>query len=73
MYDLTPLQWVLSSLAAIFIGMAKAGFGGLGMLAILVMARVLPPRESIGAILPMLILADVLSAPFTSTPKESSS
>ena len=43
------------------IGMAKAGFGGLGMLAILIMARVLPARESTGAILPMLILADVFA------------
>ena len=41
--------------------MAKAGFGGLGMLAILVMARVLPPRESTGVILPMLVLADVFA------------
>ena len=56
------LQWSGSSvLAAICIGMAKAGFGGLGMLAILMMARVLPPRESTGAILPMLILADVFA------------
>ena len=61
MYDLTPVDWILSVLAAIGIGMAKAGFGGLGMLAILVMARVLPPRESTGAILPMLILADVFA------------
>ena len=61
MYDLTPVEWILSALAAICIGMAKAGFGGLGMLAILVMARVLPPRESTGAILPMLILADVFA------------
>jgi uncharacterized membrane protein YfcA len=61
MYDLTPVEWILSALAAIGIGMAKAGFGGLGMLAILVMARVLPPRESTGAILPMLILADVFA------------
>ena len=61
MYDLTPVDWILSALAALCIGMAKAGFGGLGMLAILVMARVLPPRESTGAILPMLILADVFA------------
>jgi uncharacterized membrane protein YfcA len=61
MYDLTPVDWVLAVCAAIGIGMAKAGFGGLGMLAILVMARVLPARESTGAILPMLILADVFA------------
>ena len=61
MYDLTALSWILAVLAAIGIGMAKAGFGGFGMLAILVMARVLPPRESTGAILPMLVLADVFA------------
>ncbi|HEY5778530.1 MAG TPA: sulfite exporter TauE/SafE family protein [Terrimicrobiaceae bacterium] len=61
MYDLTLVDWVLAVLAAICIGMAKAGFGGLGMLAILIMARVLPARESTGAILPMLILADIFA------------
>ena len=61
MYVLTPVGWVLAVLAAICIGMAKAGFGGLGMLAILMMARVLPARESTGAILPMLIFADVFA------------
>jgi hypothetical protein len=61
MYDLTSVEWVLAALAAIGIGMAKAGFGGLGMLAILIMARVLPARESTGAILPMLILADIFA------------
>jgi hypothetical protein len=70
MYDFTAVAWILAALAAIGIGMAKAGFGGLGMLAILVMARVLPPRESTGAIVPMLVLADVSSrsASTTSTP-----
>jgi uncharacterized protein len=61
MYDLTLVEWILAVSAAIGIGMAKAGFGGLGMLAILIMARVLPARESTGAILPMLILADVFA------------
>lgn len=61
MYDLTSVDWILAVLAAIGIGMAKAGFGGLGMLAILIMARVLPARESTGAILPMLILADIFA------------
>jgi hypothetical protein len=56
MYDLTLVEWILAVSAAIGIGMAKAGFGGLGMLAILIMARVLPARESTGA-----ILADVFA------------
>jgi uncharacterized protein len=61
MYELTAFAWVVAALAAIGIGMAKAGFGGIGMLAILAMARVLPPRESTGVIVPMLVLADVFA------------
>ncbi|HEY5740938.1 MAG TPA: sulfite exporter TauE/SafE family protein [Terrimicrobiaceae bacterium] len=58
MYDLALTEWILAVFAAIGIGMAKAGFSGFGMVAIIIMARVLPARESTGAILPMLILAD---------------
>lgn len=58
---LTPAQWLLAALAALSIGLAKAGFGGVGMLAVLLMAQVLPARESTGAILPMLIMADVFA------------
>ncbi len=54
-------DWALAVFAAACIGLAKAGFGGMGMLAVLVMAQVLPARESTGAILPMLIVADVFA------------
>jgi uncharacterized membrane protein YfcA len=58
---LTSSQWLIAALAALSIGLAKAGFGGVGMLAVLLMAQVLPARESTGAILPMLIMADVFA------------
>lgn len=61
MPDITPVQWLLAALAALSIGFGKAGFGGVGMLAVLLMTQVLPPRESTGAILPMLIMADVFA------------
>lgn len=61
MPDLTPFQWLLAALAALSIGFGKAGFGGVGMLAVLLMTQVLPPLESTGAILPMLIMADVFA------------
>ncbi len=54
-------QWALAALAAFCVGVAKSGFGGVGMIAVLLMALVLPPRESTGAILPMLILADLFA------------
>ena len=58
---LTPTQWLFAALAALSIGLAKAGFGGVGMLAVLLMTQVLPARESTGAILPMLIMADIFA------------
>jgi uncharacterized membrane protein YfcA len=61
MPDLTSHQWLLAALAALCIGLAKAGFGGVGLVAVLLMTQVLPARESTGAILPMLIMADVFA------------
>lgn len=55
------MQWAFAVIAALCIGLSKAGFGGVSMVFILLMTQVLPARESIGAILPMLILADIFA------------
>jgi len=52
---------MFAALAALCIGVSKTGFSGVGMAAIVLMAQVLPPRESTGAVLPMLILADLFA------------
>lgn len=54
-------QWALLAVAALCIGLSKAGFGGFGMLTVLIMAHVLPARASTGVVLPMLILADLFA------------
>jgi uncharacterized membrane protein YfcA len=59
--DFTIWEWLLVGMAAICIGMSKAGFGGASMVTILVMAQVMPARESTGVVLPMLIMADVFA------------
>lgn len=61
MPQLTMAQWALTFTAAICIGMSKTGFGGMGMIAVLLMASVLPVRESTGAVLPLLIVADLFA------------
>ena len=43
------------------VGLAKGGFGGAGMVAVVAMAAIFPPIESTGAILPMLITGDILA------------
>ncbi len=54
----TPAQWLLCALVALCAGMAKTGFSGLGTVALVLMALVLPARESTGALLTILIVAD---------------
>ena len=57
----SPTAWVLAFAAAACIGLSKTGFGGVGMLSVLLMAQVMPARESTGAVLPMLIVADIFA------------
>ena len=61
-YHFTTHQWTLAVLAALCIGMAKSGISGLGMLPVLLMADVVPARESTGLVLPLLICGDVLAS-----------
>ena len=54
-------QWGLAVFGALIIGVAKTGVGGLGMLAVVVFASVMPAKESAGFVLPMLICADIVA------------
>ncbi len=54
-------QWGLAIFGALIIGVAKTGVGGLGMLAVVVFASVMPAKASAGFVLPMLICADVVA------------
>lgn len=58
---LSPQGWLLLVLSAFCIGLTKAGFGGFGLIAVLLMALVFPAKESTGAVLPMLIMADFMA------------
>lgn len=57
----SPWQWACAYAAAICIGLSKTGFGGVGMVAVLLMAQVMPARESTGAVLPLMIVADIFA------------
>ena len=59
--EFTAHQWALALLAAFCLGLPKGGFSGIGLFTILLMAEVLPARESTGVVLPLLICGDVLS------------
>ncbi len=51
-------QWLLVAAVAFSAGMAKTGFSGMGTVALVLMALVMPARESTGALLTILIVAD---------------
>jgi uncharacterized membrane protein YfcA len=58
--NLTGWQWALLGLGAFFTGLAKTGIPGLGVLTVALFANALPARESTGALLPLLLCADVI-------------
>ncbi|MGN6552756.1 MAG: sulfite exporter TauE/SafE family protein [Verrucomicrobiota bacterium] len=57
--DLTWGQWVLLALGAFVTGLSKTGIAGLGVLSVALFANALPARESTGALLPLLLCADL--------------
>ncbi len=48
-------------LAAYGIGLGKVGFGGVGMIGMILVAEIFPARQSTGVVLPMLLIADVFA------------
>ena len=58
---LEPWQWVLAVVAALVIGLAKTGISGMGLLAVVIFANLLPARQASGFVLPMLVFADVVA------------
>ena len=61
---LTTWQWAILTLGAFFTGLSKTGIAGAGVLTVALFANVLPARESTGALLPLLVCADVFGVAF---------
>jgi uncharacterized protein len=64
MTPVSPSGWCLLVLAAIIIGVSKTGFPGVGILAIPLVAMVIPARASTGLLLPMLVVGDIMAVAF---------
>jgi uncharacterized membrane protein YfcA len=62
--NLTVWQWALLGCGAFFTGLSKTGIAGLGVLAVALCANALPARASTGALLPLLLCADVFGVAF---------
>ncbi len=58
---MTPGLWLLAVVSAILVGMAKNGVPGLGILVVPTLAMIFPARLSVGALLPLLIVGDIMA------------
>lgn len=54
-------EWIVLAVAALIIGLSKAGLSGLTMLVIPILASVFGGKESTGILLPMLIIGDIFA------------
>lgn len=57
-----PSAWALAVLAALVVGVSKAGIGGLGLLAVMIFTLILPTKQSTGMVLPLLCFGDFVAA-----------
>lgn len=57
--ELSLIGWALSLLAAVAVGLSKGGVPMLGMLAVPLMALVLPPVQAAGILLPVFLASDL--------------
>ena len=60
-YHLTIFQWALAIIAALIVGIAKAGLNSLSIMNVAILAAVFGSKVSTGILLPMLIVGDVLA------------
>lgn len=54
-------DWVFLALGAALVGIAKTAINGAGALAVVLFAMALPARESTGALLPLLLVGDLIA------------
>ncbi len=64
MIDPTALQWSILAGAGFLLGVSKTGLPGVSILGIIMAAMVIPPKQSTGLILPMLIVGDVFAVAY---------
>lgn len=60
-FELSYLEWFFLLLSAIFIGFTKTGISSFGILVVTMLMFIFPAKESVGILLPMLIIGDIFA------------
>ena len=58
-----PKLLALALLAALCIGISKAGFSGISMVSVVILAEIYGAKQSVGLALPLLLAADLMAYP----------
>ncbi len=61
MLNLDTTGWILAVVAALIFGLSKTSVAGAGILGVAIFAQLLPAREATGAVLPLLIVGDIIA------------
>jgi uncharacterized protein len=64
MLELTSIQWTFAALAALVFGITKTGVPGIGMVGIVLIASVMDVKQSVGFVLPLLVMADIFAVAY---------
>jgi uncharacterized membrane protein YfcA len=54
-------QWALAIASALLVGFSKTGIGGLGVLSVVIFARIMPAKQATGIVLPLLCFGDLIA------------
>jgi uncharacterized membrane protein YfcA len=61
---LTTLHWVLALLAALFVGLNKAGITGIDVIMVTLLIFIFGGRASTGILMPLLIVGDIMAVSY---------
>ncbi len=64
MFDLSVFEWIVLVIAAMLIGFSKAGVSSMGILVVTLFMILFPAKESVGILLPLLIVGDLFAVTY---------
>ncbi len=60
-FEMTWLDWILTLLAMMIMGISKAGIKGISIIVVILLAVIFGSKASTGIIMPLLIAADIIA------------
>ncbi|SHN35899.1 hypothetical protein SAMN05216179_3653 [Gracilibacillus kekensis] len=63
-FDLSIIEWIIIVCCGLLIGFAKAGVASMGILVVTIFMMIFPARESVGILLPLLIIGDLFAVTY---------